>query len=228
MFKNVLSKISRVSWICSIITALLFWSCNNEVVARQNFGTEKSDTVWQNSGRQPDDARRRHVSNSADNTSNSLSDLQMPSNPEIEKMFHRQANFGRSASQFAQRSPAYFSKEFRANRVRIPDRPGGFDTRGAEANRDVANSFTGRSARGFSSRAAGSERTSELASRRFITPAEPALAMNSARGFDREVPTREFRGRLPREAAQAMEELKMRQLTVEEVRELLNKHRTVQ
>ena len=59
---------------------------------------------------------------------------------------------------------------------------------------------------------------------RWISAPSAKIDIKPASGFSRQVEIREYRGRLPAQAIQALEQIKQRELTIEEVRALLNKH----
>ena len=74
------------------------------------------------------------------------------------------------------------------------------------------------------SRSPQKTQTADIGERKFLVSNTNGLKISTAPGFSNTVETPPYRGRLPLEAVQALEEIKERQLTIEEVRALLNKH----
>lgn len=148
--------------------------------------------------------------------------------PAVERIFSRQATLGRRAQGF-ERTPAGFGeKKFPTGAARLPGPAGGFSKQSVESGRAAPRLLVSRAATGLNQRAGGLDRSATFADRSFRVSEQSPLAMTSAPGFDRDFPVNEFRGRLPHQAVQAMDELKMRHLTIDEVRDLLNKHRRPQ
>jgi hypothetical protein len=144
----------------------------------------------------------------------------------LDRVFKRTPTFGRENNLFQTKSQVLLKRDaLPVKKAPQPIRASGWNTKSVLISQDSTHMFGSRTARLTYSRSHFTARSYNIGKDRFPVPEMTQFNIKPATGFSNNVEPPEYRGRLPTEAVKALEEIKQRQLTIQQVRSLLNKNK---
>ena len=142
----------------------------------------------------------------------------------INSIFKRSANPAPARNHF-NKTAAFSKKEaFPRKKAHPTPRAQGWNKQSDFATFGRSSLNSARKAKLPGSRSSFANRSAILNQSDFPVPQPNNIKFEPAAGFSRKMEPRKYHGRLPTEAVQALEQIRQRELSIEEVRALLNKH----